>query len=56
MANTFKLVTKANVTSADTIYTVAGSTTTVVLGIMVGNTTTGQITACLLYTSPSPRD
>ena len=45
MANTFKLVTKANVTSADTIYTVAGSTTTVVLGIMVGNTTTGQITA-----------
>jgi hypothetical protein len=36
MANTFKLVTKANVTSADTIYTVAGSTTTVVLGIMVG--------------------
>ena len=45
MANTFKLVTKANVTSADVIYTVAGSTTTVVLGIMVGNTTTGQITA-----------
>ena len=39
MANTFKLVTKANVTSADVIYTVAGSTTTVVLGIMVGNTT-----------------
>ena len=33
MANTFKLVTKANVTSADVIYTVAGSTTT------------GQITA-----------
>ena len=37
MANTFKLVTKANVTSADVIYTVAGSTTTVVLGVMVGN-------------------
>ena len=34
MANTFKLVTKAGVTSADVIYTVAGSTTTVVLGIM----------------------
>ena len=45
MANTFKVVTKANVTSADVIYTVASSTTTVVLGIMIGNTTTGQITA-----------
>ena len=56
MANTFKVVTKAGVTSADVIYTVASSTTTVVLGMMVGNTTTGQITACLLYTSPSPRD
>ena len=29
MANTFKVVTKANVTSADVIYTVASSTTTV---------------------------
>ena len=45
MANTFKVVTKAGVTSADVIYTVASSTTTVVLGIMVGNTTTTQITA-----------
>ena len=45
MANTFKVVTKAGVTSADVIYTVASSTTTVVLGVMVGNTTTGQITA-----------
>ena len=45
MANTFKLVTKAGVTSADVIYTVAGSTTTVVLGIMLGNTTTSQVTA-----------
>ena len=45
MANTFKVVTKAGVTSADVIYTVASSTTTVVLGMMVGNTTTGQITA-----------
>jgi len=33
MANTFKVVTKAGVTSADVIYTVASSTTTVVLGI-----------------------
>ena len=45
MANTFKLVTKAGVTSADVIYTVASSTTTVVLGIMLGNTTTSQVTA-----------
>ena len=45
MANTFKTVTKAGVTSEDTIYTVASSTTTVVLGVMIGNTTTGQITA-----------
>ena len=51
MANTFKLVTKANVTSADVIYTVAGSTTTVVLGIMIGNTTTSQITATISLAS-----
>jgi len=51
MANTFKVVTKAGVTSIDTIYTVAGSTTTVVLGIMVGNTTTGQITATVTLSS-----
>ena len=51
MANTFKLVTKAGVTSADVIYTVASSTTTVVLGVMVGNTTTGQITATVSLAS-----
>ncbi len=51
MANTFKVVTKAGVTSADVIYTVASSTTTVVLGMMVGNTTTGQITATVTLTS-----
>ena len=51
MANTFKVVTKAGVTSADVIYTVASSTTTVVLGMMVGNTTTGQITTTLTLTS-----
>ena len=45
MANTFKTITKANVTSADIIYTVAGSTTTVLLGIMLGNTTSSAITA-----------
>jgi len=45
MANTFKVVTKAGVTSADVIYTVAGSTTTMVLGLVLGNTTSSTITA-----------
>jgi hypothetical protein len=51
MANTFKLVSKAGVTSADTIYTVASSTTTVLLGIMLGNTTTSQVTATVTIES-----
>tara|TARA_Y100000310_G_C20328535_1_gene644132 strand:+ start:264 stop:611 length:348 start_codon:yes stop_codon:yes gene_type:complete len=45
LANTFKTITKAGVTSADVIYTVAGSTTTVILGLMLGNTTGSAITA-----------
>jgi hypothetical protein len=45
MANTFKVVTKAGVTSADVIYTVAGSTTTMILGLVLGNTTSSAITA-----------
>ena len=45
MANTFKNITKAGVTSADVIYTVASSTTTVILGLMLGNTTSSTITA-----------
>jgi len=51
MANTFKTVTKAGVTTIDTIYTVAASTTTVVLGVMVGNTTNSQITATVTLSS-----
>jgi len=51
MANTFKLVSKAGVTTADVIYTVASSTTTVLLGIMLGNTTTSQVTATVTLTS-----
>ena len=51
MANTFKLVTKAGVTSAYVIYTVAGSTTTVLLGIMLGNTTSSQVTATVTIES-----
>ena len=45
MANTFKLITKAGVTSADVIYTVASSTTTVILGLMIGNTTSSAVNA-----------
>ena len=46
MANTFKVVTKAGVTSSDVIYTAGGSVvSTIVLGLMLGNTTTGQVTA-----------
>ena len=45
MANTFKVITKAGVTSADDIYTVAGSTTTIILGLMLGNTTSGSSNA-----------
>ena len=45
MANTFKVITKAGVTSADVIYTVAGSTTTVILGLIIGNTTSSSVNA-----------
>ena len=45
MANTFKVITKDGVTSADVIYTVAGSTTTVILGLILGNTTSSSINA-----------
>ena len=51
MANTFKVVTKAGVTSADVIYTVAGSTTTVILGLILGNTTTSQVTSTVTLSS-----
>ena len=51
MANTFKLASKAGITSADIVYTVAGSTTTIVLGLMIGNTTTSQITVTVSLVS-----
>ena len=51
MPNTFKTVTKAGITSEDVIYTVASSTTTVVLGLMLGNTTTSQVTATVTLNS-----
>jgi hypothetical protein len=51
MANTFKVVTKAGVTTLDDIYTVAASTTTVILGVVLGNTTTSQTTATVTLSS-----
>ena len=51
MANTFKVVTKAGVTSEDIIYTVAGSTTTVILGLVLGNTTSSQTTVTVTLSS-----
>ena len=55
MANTFKLVTKANVTSSDVIYT-PNAVTTVILGLILGNTTSSQVTATVsLASSTSAR-
>ena len=51
MANTFKLKTKAGVTSLATVYTVPGSTTTIVLGLVIGNTTSGAITSTITLSS-----
>ena len=50
MANTFKVVTKAGVTTLDDIYTVAASTT-VVIGLVLGNTTGSQVTATVTLSS-----
>jgi hypothetical protein len=51
MANTFKLKTKAGVTSLATVYTVPSSTTAIVLGLIVGNTTSGAITSTVTLSS-----
>ena len=44
MPNTFKSKTDSGVTGNASIYSVPSSTTTVVLGCLIGNTTTGQVT------------
>ena len=51
MANTFKLKTKAGVTTLATVYTVPSSTTAVVLGMMIGNTTSSAITSTVTLSS-----
>ncbi len=52
MANTFKVKTKAAVgTSAGTVYTVPSSTTTVVLGLILGNVTGSAVNATVTVES-----
>ena len=52
MANTFKVVTATGITTEDQIYVAGGSiVATIVLGIMVANTTTSQVTATVTLTS-----
>jgi len=56
MANIFKVVTKAGVTSEDVIYTAGSGITTIVLGLVLGNTTNAQITGTVtLNTNTSNR-
>ena len=55
MANTFRMTNEANVsTSLETLYTVQSSTTTVVLGIMLSNTTSSTVKASVQIVSTSP--
>jgi hypothetical protein len=51
MANTFKVKTKAGVTTLATVYTVPSSTTTIVLGLIIGNTTSAAITSTVTLSS-----
>ena len=51
MADTFKLVTKAGVTTLDDIYTVASSTTTIIIGLLLANTTSSQVTVTVTLSS-----
>tara|TARA_B100000927_G_scaffold169605_1_gene136770 strand:+ start:65 stop:421 length:357 start_codon:yes stop_codon:yes gene_type:complete len=52
MANTFKVVTATGITTEDQIYVAGGSVqATIVLGIMVANTTTSQVTVSVKLVS-----
>ena len=51
MANTFKLKTKAGVTTLATLYTVPSNTTAVVLGCIIGNTTANSVNATVTVSS-----
>ena len=51
MANTFKVKTKAGVTTLATVYTVPSSTTAIVLGAMIGNTTANSVNRTVTVSS-----
>jgi len=51
MANIFKLKTKAAVTTLTTVYTVPTDTTAIVLGLVIGNTTSSSITSTITLSS-----
>ena len=51
MANTFKLKTKAGVTTLATVYTVPSSTTAIVLGCVIGNTTANSVNTTVTVSS-----
>ena len=52
MANTFKVKTKAGVTTLATVYTVPTTpATTIILGLILGNTTASGITATVTLSS-----
>jgi len=52
MANTFKTVTAAGITSEEQIYVAGGSVVaTILLGVMVANTTTSQVTVSIKLVS-----
>ena len=54
MANTFRMTNEANVsTTLETLYTVQSSTTTVLLGIMLSNKSSGTIKASVQIVSTS---
>ena len=54
MANTFRMTNEANVsTSLETLYTVQSSTTTVLLGIMLSNTSSSTVKASVQIVSTS---
>ena len=57
MANTFKVITATGITTEDQIYVAGGSVVaTIVLGIMVANTTTSQVTVSVkLVSDPASR-
>ena len=51
MANTFKLKTKAGVTTLATVYKVPSNTTAIVFGCIIGNTTANSVNCTVTVSS-----